>query len=200
MWGVGSWGTMLWGVEALTVPLASPLGWMVLGSLLTIVGWVVLRRSGTRAASTLAALVVLVPLTAWAGSVGPLQGFVNGTIADAIHVNENFAAVAAAVDDNDARLDQLDARFGQNTSFANAGTGGECTLAQVWLTAGAVANGVPAEGQILAIAPNPALFSLLGTIYGGDGETTFALPDLRDAAPSGLTYVICVNGLYPSLL
>jgi len=34
-------------------------------------------------------------------------------------------------------------------------------------------------GQLLAIAQNDALFSLLGTTYGGDGETTFALPDLR---------------------
>lgn len=37
----------------------------------------------------------------------------------------------------------------------------------------------PAEGQILSISSNHALFSLLGTMYGGDGRTTFALPDLR---------------------
>ena len=35
------------------------------------------------------------------------------------------------------------------------------------------------SGQLLSIASNEALFSLLGTIYGGDGRTTFALPDLR---------------------
>lgn len=35
------------------------------------------------------------------------------------------------------------------------------------------------DGQILPIANNQALFSLIGTIYGGDGRTTFALPDLR---------------------
>lgn len=35
------------------------------------------------------------------------------------------------------------------------------------------------DGQILAIASNTALFSLLGTTYGGDGRSTFALPDLR---------------------
>ena len=38
-------------------------------------------------------------------------------------------------------------------------------------------------GQLLPIAQNSALFSLLGTTYGGDGETTFALPDLRGRAP-----------------
>ncbi|MBN3518962.1 phage tail protein [Algoriphagus lutimaris] len=38
------------------------------------------------------------------------------------------------------------------------------------------------NGQLLAIAQNSALFSILGTIYGGDGRTTFALPDLRGRA------------------
>ncbi len=36
-----------------------------------------------------------------------------------------------------------------------------------------------ANGQLLAISTNSALFSLFGTTYGGDGRTTFALPDLR---------------------
>ena len=35
------------------------------------------------------------------------------------------------------------------------------------------------DGQLLAISQNQALFSLLGTTYGGDGRTTFALPELR---------------------
>ena len=39
------------------------------------------------------------------------------------------------------------------------------------------------DGQLLAITQNEALFSLLGTIYGGDGRTTFGLPDLRGRAP-----------------
>ena len=39
------------------------------------------------------------------------------------------------------------------------------------------------DGQLLSIASNSALFSILGTTYGGDGETTFALPDLRGRAP-----------------
>ena len=44
---------------------------------------------------------------------------------------------------------------------------------------------LPAAGQLLAIRENAALFSLLGTIYGGDGRTTFALPDLRGRTPIG---------------
>lgn len=49
------------------------------------------------------------------------------------------------------------------------------------------------DGQLLPITRYAALFSLLGTTYGGDGKTTFALPDLRGSAPlmagqgSGLT-------------
>ena len=39
------------------------------------------------------------------------------------------------------------------------------------------------DGQIMSIAQNTALFSLLGTTYGGNGQTTFALPDLRGRVP-----------------
>ncbi len=41
------------------------------------------------------------------------------------------------------------------------------------------------NGQILSIAQNQALFSLLGTTYGGDGRATFALPDLQGRVPVG---------------
>ena len=40
-------------------------------------------------------------------------------------------------------------------------------------------------GQIMSIAQNTALFSLLGTTYGGNGQTTFALPDFRGRVPVG---------------
>ncbi|TDK50631.1 phage tail protein [Algoriphagus formosus] len=41
------------------------------------------------------------------------------------------------------------------------------------------------QGQLIAISQFTAVFSLIGTIYGGDGRTTFALPDLRGRAPVG---------------
>jgi microcystin-dependent protein len=41
------------------------------------------------------------------------------------------------------------------------------------------------NGQLLSISQNTALFSLLGTTYGGNGVSTFALPDLRDRVPVG---------------
>ncbi len=40
------------------------------------------------------------------------------------------------------------------------------------------------QGQLLSIAQNTALFSLLGTTYGGNGQTTFALPDCRGRSPN----------------
>ncbi len=87
--------------------------------------------------------------------------------------------------------------FGRDTNWAAAGQGRECTLGEIILTAGSVANGWPANGQILQINQNAALFSLLGNKYGGDGINTFALPDLRKAAPNGLTYSICMSGFFP---
>lgn len=46
-------------------------------------------------------------------------------------------------------------------------------------------NTMPCSGQLISIAANSALFALLGTTYGGDGQTTFALPDLRGRAIIG---------------
>ncbi|NJA07306.1 phage tail protein [Methylococcaceae bacterium WWC4] len=43
-----------------------------------------------------------------------------------------------------------------------------------------------ADGRLLSIAQNQALFALLGTTYGGNGQTTFALPDLRGRNPIGV--------------
>lgn len=42
------------------------------------------------------------------------------------------------------------------------------------------------DGSLLPIAKNQALFALLGTMYGGDGTSTFALPDLRGRVPLGM--------------
>jgi len=50
----------------------------------------------------------------------------------------------------------------------------------------APANWLACEGQLLPISQNTALFSLLGTYYGGDGRTNFALPDLRGRVPNGM--------------
>lgn len=55
------------------------------------------------------------------------------------------------------------------------------------------------EGQILDIFQNQVLFSLIGCTFGGDGRTTFALPNLKGAEPvPGMQYCIAIEGLYPS--
>ena len=91
-----------------------------------------------------------------------------------------------------------DPRFGPNPYQAQEGHGDTCTLGEVILNAGAVTNGIIADGRLIPINQNTALFSLFGTLYGGNGQTTFAIPDLRNDAPVGLTYSICSQGIFPS--
>ena len=52
------------------------------------------------------------------------------------------------------------------------------------------------EGQLLPISENETLFQLIGTTYGGDGESTFQLPDLRGRIPvhQGNNFVLSENG------
>ncbi len=45
------------------------------------------------------------------------------------------------------------------------------------------------DGRLMSVAQNQALFALIGNRFGGDGRTTFALPDLRGAAPDALRIV-----------
>jgi tail collar domain/collagen triple helix repeat protein len=87
-----------------------------------------------------------------------------------------------------------DPRFGTNTNNALLGTGRTCFLGEIMLSAGQFAGGTPADGQLELISQFPGLFQALGTRYGGDGKTTFRLPDLRGVAPNGLTYSICTSG------
>jgi microcystin-dependent protein len=62
------------------------------------------------------------------------------------------------------------------------------------------------QGQLMAISQNTALFSILGTNFGGDGRSTFGLPDLRGATPIGVgqltggqNYVVGETGGEPSV-
>ena len=52
------------------------------------------------------------------------------------------------------------------------------------------------EGQLLPISENETLFNLIGTTYGGDGESTFALPDLRGRIPvhQGNSFILAETG------
>ena len=71
-------------------------------------------------------------------------------------------------------------------SRSGASSGNEM-LGQVGITAKSflASDEVLADGELLPISQNTALFSLLGTIYGGDGRSTFALPDFRGRSAIG---------------
>ncbi|HXB65061.1 MAG TPA: phage tail protein [Solirubrobacteraceae bacterium] len=90
--------------------------------------------------------------------------------------------------------------FGQGNE-----TGATCTVGEVVLDAGVVYadNWLPADGRVIPISGNTALFSLVGITYGGNGTTNFGLPNLSyldphsqgsSAAPQ---YMICVSGTFP---
>ena len=59
-------------------------------------------------------------------------------------------------------------------------------------------NLAPCDGQLLQITQNTALFSLIGTNFGGDGQKTFALPNYQGLAPKGSQYFIVLNGIFPA--
>jgi len=64
----------------------------------------------------------------------------------------------------------------------------EGTIGEIRMFGGTFAprNWAFCAGQLLSISQNTALFSILGTTYGGNGQTTFALPDLRSRSPIGV--------------
>jgi len=57
----------------------------------------------------------------------------------------------------------------------------------------------PCDGRLLEVGANPALYSLLGSRYGGDGKTTFALPKIPPlkGKEGTLQYCIAIRGMFP---
>ncbi|MBP0004796.1 MAG: tail fiber protein [Cyanobacteria bacterium SBC] len=83
----------------------------------------------------------------------------------------------------------------------------EGTIGEIRLFAGTFAprNWAFCNGQMLQIQENMALFSIMGTKYGGDGRTTFALPKISPVLGEetgtpydDLNYIICLQGMFPS--
>ncbi len=79
---------------------------------------------------------------------------------------------------------------------------GDSILATIILFAG---NFAPkgfafCEGQTVSIVENYALFTLLGTKYGGDGTSNFALPNFKAAEENlgGARYIIAMEGMFPT--
>lgn len=57
---------------------------------------------------------------------------------------------------------------------------------------------IECRGQVIIIQSNTALFALIGNRFGGDGTTTFAIPDMRGMEPTkDLRYYIAAEGIYP---
>jgi hypothetical protein len=112
------WGGMLWGAPAVPGPGA---WWLLLGGLAVL--WASRRILRGRSARPLAAVLTLalvaVPIAVWATVTLP-HTFSNGTVADADEVNANFAALVAAVEANQARLDEIGQMF-LTTSACPAG-------------------------------------------------------------------------------
>ncbi len=74
-----------------------------------------------------------------------------------------------------------------------------CEIGDIILSVNGYGSGaLPADGRLLQISAHSAAYSLLGTNFGGDGVSTFALPDLRPVTPKGLQYSICIEGMFPS--
>lgn len=89
-----------------------------------------------------------------------------------------------------------------STLFSTSAFAAECYLGEVrsfalYLSNIELQGFVRADGQLLTISENSALFSLLGDRYGGDSRTTFALPQLNTPNEK-LVHFICSEGIYPS--
>jgi microcystin-dependent protein len=94
------------------------------------------------------------------------------------------------------------------TAFATPAQARDGYHAEVFVFAGNFCprGSLPADGRLLSISENTALFSLLGTMYGGDGRTTFGLPNLRHAMVSWtsngdqipMRYCVVTEGVFPS--
>jgi hypothetical protein len=93
--------------------------------------------------------------------------------------------------------------FGSNTLPLNYSPTGvpaaPCTIGTIVLNISIYYSSdyLPADGRLVQITAYNELFTVIGTLYGGDGRTTFALPDLRAAAPNNTQYLVCVSGVFP---
>ncbi|HXQ58962.1 MAG TPA: phage tail protein [Acidimicrobiales bacterium] len=120
--------------------------------------------------------------------------------AHALKIIDNAKTAACPKGSTALNWDQSPPGIGAGTDGAAAGTSGDtCVDGRIYLYAG---NTFPpdeaaANGQSLSISEHMDLFALIGTTYGGDGLTTFDLPNIESLAPDNMTYTICVFGLYP---
>lgn len=94
----------------------------------------------------------------------------------------------------------LAGRFGEDVGGAvDSLSVTDCVLGEMRLFANEdIGAGLVADGRELRITDNLSLFALLLTRYGGDGNQTFAIPDMRPITPNGMTWFICDQGIFPT--
>lgn len=147
------------------------------------------------------------------GKTGATGTVDTSTFFDKTESDARYLPVAGTAADSSLLSGQPSSAFASSSLFGSpvpAQVGGTaitppCYLGQILLFAGTKTPGSLhlADGSLVPIALNTALFSLIGTEYGGNGTTNFALPDLRAASPkgagnAGVNYYICVAGIFPS--
>jgi microcystin-dependent protein len=125
-----------------------------------------------------------------------LSNEIQGQATGADSVTLNLSQMPASIGGSNAAFDNHQASLGFNYMINTGGHAPDSSMDFVGMVVPTAANFADqgyllAQGQTLLIADYPALFNAIGTIYGGDGTTTFALPDLR-----GRT-IIGSNGQYP---
>lgn len=131
-----------------------------------------------------------------------------GVAASGYLTSTGTAANSSELGGSSASAFEPSGNFGNSSLTFGQGndTGATCTVGEVVLDAGVVYanNWLPADGRVIPISGNTALFSLVGITYGGNGTTNFGLPNLSyldphsqgngSAAPQ---YIICVSGTFP---
>lgn len=100
--------------------------------------------------------------------------------------------VNAAMTENVLRTDITTQTLTVDTVVKNGGLNALCPIGTIIAWPLAPTLGVPvgwaeADGAVLPIANYPDLFAVIENYYGGDGVTTFALPNITGAVPTGLT-------------
>lgn len=133
-WGIHSWGQMLWGVQPPVppIPLLGDWGLVLLAVLLATALGVAARLRGRPLAALLLA-VAIIPITALATTISIPNLFVNGTIAHADAVNQNFDTLVVESNDQDSRIATLESTDITAVS-AGAGLSGGGTSGAVVLT------------------------------------------------------------------
>ena len=140
------------------------------------------------------------------GELGGEESVSLTSLNNAAHRHTDSSGDAIGSSGSNAALDNMMPYLALNfiicmigTFPARSGSNGATFIGEVRMFAGnfAPAGWAFTNGQLLSISTNTALFSILGTTYGGNGTSTFALPDLRGRAPVGFGNGV---GLAPQIL